>query len=241
LEGFRSILAACLCAASCTVGAAELVTNGGFETGDLSNWTVSGAPTIGGCQINWLIGNTGDVATCIGNAGNPVDGTYAVYNSFDGGGPLSYQLRQTVVLPAGAMSAATLSWQDTFFYTPYGPAERLLKVNILNADGSSVIANAYTYAAPVGGADPGWLTRTVDLKSILAPLAGQTITLEFEVVIPESFTGPAGMGLDSVSLDVTAAAPSPVAVPTLTEWGLIGLAFVMGLAATVRRRRNIWR
>ena len=61
------------------------------------------------------------------------------------------------------------------------------------------------------------------------------MTIVFDAYVPETFTGPAGIGLDEVSLDVRtdgAVVPEPASVVLLAS----GLLFIGGVAA--RRRKQ---
>ena len=65
-----------------------------------------------------------------------------------------------------------------------------------------MLGTAYTQSVdPVVGEQP-WTAHAADLTALLETQGGQSLILSFGVSIPEEFTGPAGMGLDAVSLDV---------------------------------------
>ncbi len=71
------------------VAAAEQVTNGGFETGDLTGWSTSELSPSGECGDaghvqDWNVGTSGAATNC-DDPGPPPSGAYAVYNMFDGG------------------------------------------------------------------------------------------------------------------------------------------------------------
>lgn len=81
--------------------AAELIVNGGFETGTLSGWTTSGLTVAGSCgaspsATDWTVSNTGSATNC-SNPGAPPVGSFAAYNMFDAGAPTTYRLRQSHV------------------------------------------------------------------------------------------------------------------------------------------------
>lgn len=212
----------------------ELVVNGGFESGTLSGWTTSGLTVPGSCggglnATDWTVSNTGSATNC-NDPGAPPQGTYAAYNMFDGGAPITYRLRQAITLPLG-LTAATLTWQDAIVAS-FSGAPRVFSVNILNSTGSAVLGNLYTYSA-TGSENTGWVSHSVNATSLLSPLAGQQVVLEFAVAISQAWTGPAGMGLDAVSLTV------PAPIPTMSEWGmaiLFGL-MVCGTFVVMRHRQ----
>lgn len=242
--GFRSMLLLCaiLLACSASVNATELVVNGGFETGDLTGWTTSGLGTVSGTcpgsPRDWNVSNLGTSTGCV-DPGNPVSGTYAAYNMFDGTGPLTYRLRQTISLPS-AVATATLKWQDALYDEhSTGSQPRVFTINILNGAGTSVLATLYTLSSPGGmAASTGWVSHSVDATAALRSLQGQTVILEFAVFIPEVWTGAAGLGLDAVSLNV--AAPS-VPAPSLGRSGIALLALAIALLGWFFSRRRMLR
>ena len=237
------ILASCgLIVAFWTCGnsaqAAELIVNGGFETGTLSGWTTSGLTVAGGCgaglnATDWTVSNTGTATNC-SNPGAPPVGSFAAYNMFDAGAPTTYRLRQAVVLP-NAITAATLAWRDSITDNHSG-APRVFSVNVLNASGTVVLATLYTFNST--NTNTGWVSRSVNATAALAPLSGQSVILEFSAAIPAAWTGGAGMGLDAVSFDVTGSAAAPASIPTLSEWALIGLSSLVALFGIARMRRR---
>ena len=218
--------------------AAELIVNGGFETGTLSGWTTSGLTVAGSCgtglnATDWTVSNSGAATNCR-DPGAPPVGSFAAYNMFDAGAPTTYRLRQAVVLP-NAITAATLAWRDSITDLHSG-APRVFSINVLNASGTVVLATLYTFNS--ANITTGWVSRSVNATVQLAPLSGQSVILEFSAAIPAAWTNVAGMGLDAVSLDVTGSAAAPASIPTLSEWALIGLSSLVAMFGIARVRRR---
>ncbi len=165
----------------------EVITNGGFETGDFTGWSATTTLVTPYCS-SWAID-----AHCGGIVG-PYAGSHMAGNGFDGSGG-QFVLSQVVTLAAGT---ATLTWFDSA-WASYSGTQRTLEVQVRNASGTTVLGIPYTYTLPFS-ASTGWVSHTVDLSAY----TGQTIQLAFVQTVPENFTGPAGFGIDDISLHVLA-------------------------------------
>ncbi|MFN9237906.1 MAG: PEP-CTERM sorting domain-containing protein [Planctomyces sp.] len=205
---------------------AGLITNGGFETGDFTGWTATS--NVGGGIIElvpWTVSGSGGGFFL---NSSPNSGGFSAYNGFDGGAGLEYRLYQDVSIDA---SSATLTTNHRIVYLGDGTSslDRIFEINVLDTS-DVLLANLYTSSTTMNGApftDTGWLNNSLDLSSFI----GSTIRLEFFQSIPESYTGPAHLELDDISL--SAAVPEP---SSLTLFG-IG-ACVAGIGACRRRRRQ---
>jgi len=206
-------------------GLIETVQNGGFETGNFDNWTFVNLGA-GGCGANiWTVSTTG-IHGCSDNNGisvvAPTQGDFAAYNTFDG--PLgTLRLSQSILLPE-IFNSLSLSWFQTVDINGSGPA-RTFSVDFLTST-NTLIGNVSSQQFSLG-AFQNWTQFSFDVTSLLAGFAGQEVNLSFSNIIPVSFTGPGGFGLDNVSLqaDVTE-------VPVPTTFAIFGL----GLLAFVTRR-----
>jgi hypothetical protein len=182
--------AALAVAVASPASAAQLVSNGGFETGTFSDWTTTqpSAPLMPWTAATASTSGTFSLAA-------PPEGTYDALNGFDGNGPAHYTLSQTISIPA---TTATLAWKDRLQYIVFSSAEpRLLEVKVLNASTDATLATVYSYTTDVGArVDTGWQDHSADLSAF----AGQTVKLVFDETIPQTFTGPGQIELDAISV-----------------------------------------
>ena len=203
---------------------AELITNGGFETGTFAGWTV--ANQAGGSG-NWFI-QTGTTSPVNGfTVPVPPQGTHAAMT--DQGGPGSSVLLQSFIVTPG--SKVTLSF-DVYvnnlagFFSPPSldfttiPNQQA-RVDILTASatpfalGSSVLDNVFD---PLSNTT-AYVPETFDITSAVG--RGGTFQLRFAVVDNLAVFN---LGIDAVSIVATSAAvPEPDSL-ILLAIGVIGLA-----------------
>lgn len=207
-----------------TASAMEVVTNGGFETGSLSGWSVVNLGN-GGCGTNvWSVNSTGTEGC--GTMSRPTNGTFAAYNTFDGpAGTL--RISQQLTLP-GSLTAATLSFFDTVSMNISGQS-RTFRIDLYDATNTTLLDNLFSQTFQ--NVNQGWVSNVSDVTNRLLDNAGQTVTLRISNVIPQSFTGPGGFGIDNISLNVTSAQ-----VPEPGSLALVGVALA-GLAASRRKQK----
>lgn len=223
-NGRYSLLAALL-----TVGAltarADLITNGSFETGDFTGWTVANQASGSG---SWFIQIGTTSPTNPFSVPAPPEGTHAAMT--DQSNPGSHSLLQSFTVPSGA-SSVTISFEwfvddhASGFFTPnsldynLSPNEQA-RVDILTSGagafdlGAAVVANLFQ--TNVG--DPlvsGYNVFSTTLNGVLTP--GATYQLRFAEVDNQSYFQ---FGVDSVAVDT----PEPGSL-ALAGFGLIGVAF----------------
>lgn len=226
------LLATAISAASLTAAYAapiELVNNGGFETGTFAGWTAVSNGSTGGCGVNiWEVNATGHQG-CQSSGitvAAPISGTYGAFNTFDGAAT-PYTLTQQITVP-GSVLSATLSFLDEFQMS-YSGALRTFSVDFYDASGSTLLGNVFSQN-PGYTANQAWTLNSFDVTSLLSAQAGNTINLRFTEVIPQDFTGPAGFGLDNVSLKAE--------VPEPTSIALLGLGLVSFAASRRKSAKN---
>ncbi len=213
-----------------TSPAVDLISNGGFETTDLTGWTVLADNNVGsGCTqgyatyVGTFVGCPFANFTCGSQNYTPPVGLWGVATAFDADAPLTRELRQTVSLP-GTITLAALGFSDQYFvnqlnFCPTCTGTKLLDVNILDATGTTVLANVYNRTFPRGANYcQSWTARTLDITTALQPYAGQNVMLSFRITVPEAVAGPGWYALDNVSLLVsTGAVLSLGCNPTLPD------------------------
>jgi hypothetical protein len=216
-----------LAISAASADAQNVIVNGGFETGNLSGWTTSGlgsaASTCPSGPRDWNVSSVGTATGCT-PVSNPVEGRFAAYNMYDGPGPLEYTLSQSFLVPTGLTSA-----QLGFLYTFINPSDATRTFGFRVLDGASSI---FTQALAHSGSLP-WTSYTTDLTAFLAGQGGRTLTLQYFSNVPRTWTGPAGLGLDAVSLNVQAVTTTPE--PASIVLVATGMLAVFGVA---RRRRT---
>jgi hypothetical protein len=228
------------CATVCAFAApasAQIIVNGGFESG-FTGWTV--ANQVGSDGTFFLQSGTASPVN-----GDPVpappEGTTAAMT--DAQGPGSHVLYQDFVVGTTAFASANLSFSlfignraDAFstpatldFSTP--ALNQQARVDILRAGtdpfsvaGADVLLNAFQ-TQPGDPLVSGYTAHTVDLAGILNANLGQTLRLRFAEV-DNVFTFQ--LGVDAVGLS-TQAVPEPSFV-------VAGLAPLLGIAWRLRRK-----
>jgi hypothetical protein len=226
----------------CTATIAQVATNGGFETGNFSGWSVTnldeGGPST--CGTDWHVRNSG-ITGCQA-VDNPILGSFEANNSFDGTGPKTYRVSETFNVPGVVINSAILSWSDTS-YVYVGCCGGGTQSREFYVDLTAELTNkiySQMFADNCGPTHPSctpevhhWTSHSVDITSFLNSRTGQNVTFGFNNFVPNVYTGSAGFGLDGVSLVIDySSAPEPASA----EMFLIAIAMVCaGWRWTVRR------
>jgi hypothetical protein len=230
----RRILALTIVCVSCAfqLSGAQLITNGGFETGNLSGWTM--ASQAGSAGNFFALGGTTAPLSGEPTVG-PASGSF--YALADQTGPAALALIQPFTV-TGSVSSVTLSFSlfaNSYAAVAVNPAgldytaagaNQHARVDILRAGatpfdtGSGVLANFFLGAD--SGANPHHYTNyTFNITSLVA--AGGTFQLRFAEVDNVNFFD---LGVDNVSVSTTAGGvPEPSSL-LLGGVGVAGIIFL---------------
>lgn len=252
--------AAAVLAAPPAFAATELVSNGGFETGDFTGWTTGYTAGQNICCMGFQSTGGSKVQTSGSNLGSAVSGTWSAYGDWDGGDgtqpidlnlPTDFYIRQQLT-KLSDVTSATLSFQfkvaggayaNYVGNAGYGGViqKRNVTANFLGADLTpqanlftwerDLMTGAEAYATPLQ-------TVTIDVTAAFNALADGTFHLDFGRHIPQYFTGAGYFVMDGVSLQVGDAVVPPTAVPEPGAWALMLLGFG-GAGAMIRGRRRL--
>lgn len=241
---FKAFLTICFVGFVNGATASELVINGDFE----NNGGV-GTQTFTGWTVFNQVGGAGSVYVQTGTAAPPPNalvvsapplGNFAAMTAQSG--PGSHILYQDIAIPAGVTasfsarvevrSSAPLSTKASLDYTVANNQQA--RVDIMNPAaplqdvGAGVLLNVFQTTTG-GPQNQPYTTITANLT----PFAGTTVRLRFAETDNMSNMS---FGIDGVSVQIPTIAPT--SIPTLSEWGLVGLALfvaMFGMASTRRR------
>ena len=237
----RSLLLAFVCASASAASAGELVVNGSFEsnggvnTNTFAGWTESDQ-AAGSGSIFAQTGTTAPPPHPITVPAPPL-GAFSAMSSQ--GGPGSHILYQNVTIPPGAAAFSAKVYvnnQAGAFATPASldytiAPNQQARIDLMTTGsaitdvGAGVLVNLYQ--TKVG--DPlvsGYTSISADVTAF----SGQTVRLRIAEVDNQSFFN---FGVDAVSI------LSSGAIPTLSDWSLIGLGFAVLLVGFVAVRRRL--
>jgi IPTL-CTERM motif len=208
------------------------ILNCGFESGGFSGWITR---DLSDPFFPLLVAEAG-ISPGFGLfASDPPQGIYAALTGFDGNGPGTISLAQDVGLTSAA-TTLSFDYQCGWDLVSFGASvNRTFEVNIEPDGGGAPLqtdviltALAGTTALPGTG---GNQTATVDVSGF----AGQRVRISFDWIVPEYFTGPAFCQIDNVFIDGGRLQSD---VPTLSEWGMILAAGMLGILSLIALRRR---
>jgi hypothetical protein len=183
--------------------AAELVTNGGFETGNFSGWTATNPSSA---WRLWTISGTGSGGDDNGADGWTIpdetivpQGTKDAWHGVTAGANQSYTLTQDVALPAGVN--IRMRWMDRYQmnYSQFcttGCGTATYTVEILNTS-NTVLQTLYTVTTLTNtNTNTGWVNHIANLTAF----RGTTVRLRFKTIVTQSLQGPGQLEIDAVSV-----------------------------------------
>ena len=238
---------ACFAAGSAQGAAIQLISNGGFETGNFAPaWSVS---NLAGSSGSFFVDTPGSTTPLFGiaTAANPGGGSF--YAVSDQNAPGTHALTQSFTVPVGATSViltfemfvnsgAALAVNPAGLDHTASPNQHA-RIDILTAGasvfdtGAGVLTNLFIGVDPLGSNPNPFTAYTFDITG----LGAGTFQLRFAEVDNQLFLN---MGVDNVSIvamgDITATPSSVVAEPASLTLLLTGIAG-LGLAARRRRKR----
>ncbi len=187
----------------------ELLTNGGFESGDLSSWTVSAVNGVdngpGSCVENWRVEtNSAGICGFVTDFG-AAEGTFAAFTSFDSDvADTQWILEQMVSIPATVVAADfSFNFQAEFDFSLGSPITipRELRIDIYRMDGTP-FSNFWLDDFSGAGLVSESYSETVDVSGLLSGLEGMDAMIRITATIPEITTGPGKAMIDAVSFIV---------------------------------------
>jgi hypothetical protein len=203
------------------VRAAELIVNGGFETGTFTPWTAVNVTT--NVWYNWRI-TAANCDACLdqwtSGGSSPHTGTRSAWNGWAAGNPVpdAYRLRQDVAIPNNSGELVRLRWWDrlqwNLAYQAGSTVPQHMIVNILNPANNAVIQEVYRFTAPAASQGPTtppgvpWVQHIADLSAY----KGQTVRLEFMCTVGQNTMGPGICEFDDVSVQNFAPSAANVSV-----------------------------
>ena len=238
--------------------ATELVSNGGFETGDLTGWGTGYTAGNNVCCMSFSATGGSKVQTSGSNLGTAISGSWSAYGDWDGGdgdAPIDYNeatdfyIRQ-LVTKASDVTSATLSFQFKVAggaYASYqsNPAyggtiyKRSVTANFLGAD-LSPQANLFSWERDLMTGNEAFETPlqtvTLDVTAAFNAMNDGSFYLDFGRHVPQYFTGAGYFVMDNASLSVGDAIGPPPGIPEPSAWALMILGF--GSAGAMLRRRR---
>jgi hypothetical protein len=223
--------------AASPVSAAELLTNGNFETGTFAGWTVVNQA---GGSGNWNIDAPGTTTPTSGfpTPANPAGGSF--YAVTDQTGPGAHVLLQAFTLAAGstatlsfdffARNAGSLTTRSDIDYTA-GTAG-FYRVDILTA-GAGAFSTAVGDVVQNLVLSPGSTTAlSYSNASFGLGLAPGSYQLRFAEVDNAGFFN---LGVDNVSINATSGVPEPATWAMM----LLGFGVVAGAMRSARRKKVV--
>jgi len=203
-----------------TEARASLFVNPSFETGDFTGWITSDLTN----SLPLSVFNSYPDPFIVSPSWIPTDGEFAAFSGFDGESPGVISIAQDIVLPSGS---TTLLFDYRAAWNLFlASQDRLFNVVVQpSGGGSDLLTQTILTVQAQTANDTFYQTGSVDLSAY----GGQSIRVLFELLVPESFTGPAQFELDNLRVE---------AVPEPATLLLLGCGLAVAGARRLRKRRT---
>ena len=196
------------------ISAVELITNGGFETGNFTGWTI--VNSSGGWR-NWTVsasgagGDDGTGYTPVPTTTVVQQGTRSAWNGVAGSNNSPYLLYQDITIPAA--HSAQMTWNSRFQMnhtqfcsTACGTATYAVEVLTTS---NVLLQTLFTMTAATNtNVNTGYVNRSANLSAY----HGQTIRIRFRAVTTVTFAGPGQLEIDAVSVNALPVLAAEVSV-----------------------------
>ncbi len=171
----------------------ELVTNGGFETGDFTGWTTQTSSASGIIEIN---DGTVDTSGFAADPFAPISGNFdAVLHTTN---VSSRELSQPILVPPDVINA-TLTWSDRIFNADvFSDPNQEYRVVVEDTLGNR-LQEIFSTNPGDAVSQPGPNPRSFDITSLLQNHLGETLILKFE---SQDDSGFFSVWIDDVALQV---------------------------------------
>lgn len=192
--------------------ASELITNGGFETGNFTGWTITNVTS--NIWFNWSVTgpNCAGCATQWTTSTSPRSGGFDAWNGWAASNPVpdAYRLRQDITIPNNPGEYVRLVYWDrlqwdlqTFATQAQSTLPQFRVVSVLNPSNNAVLQELDRFTAPAWSRGPfnllagqGWNQHIFSLTAY----KGQTIRLEFMCTVAQNTIGPGVCEFDDISV-----------------------------------------
>lgn len=200
---------------SASVAHSAVISNGSFESGDFTGWSVSDLSDPFYPLSVTLNGNSPGFDFFSSTATN---GVYSAVLGFDGNGPGTIRIFQDIGTVDALSKLLTFDYRAAWDMTYGASQSRTFTVSIYDSGTLTTLASYQILQADAGttNLDSGNLSGVINL----VPFEGQNVGVSFDFYIPEAYTGPAFFQLDNVQLSV----PEPTSI-AIFGLGALGLAY----------------
>jgi hypothetical protein len=227
LRSFSLILTFLFLTLPQSISAAELVTNGSFETGNFSGWTATNGA---GAWVPWQVVTAG-FNNGFSVPAAPQHGSFVAYEGVTGNAGATFTLVQQITIPAA--STASLSWRHRFQYdnatycSGAACGSATFAVEVLNSSNLLLETLHTMTVGPATIRNTGWQQYFRSLSAY----AGQTIRIRFRTNVTATLSGPGQLEIDLVSAQSPSILAPTAATALISGRVLAPAGYAIGNAA----------